>query len=68
MPGVQITVCESIRQAGNDLPILLLSARTLPEDLGPLDLLLPPPFYAVVPLPRTMPFDDNELPFRNFGP
>ena len=42
--------------------------RTLPEDLGPLDLLLPPPFYAVVPLPRTMPFDDNELPFRNFGP
>ena len=33
LPGMSgYTVCESIRQAGNDLPILLLSARTLPED------------------------------------
>jgi hypothetical protein len=31
-------------------------------------LLLPPPFYAVTPLPRDMPYSDRELPFHNFGP
>ena len=33
LPGMSgYTVCESIRETGNDVPILLLSARTLPED------------------------------------
>jgi 4-amino-4-deoxy-L-arabinose transferase-like glycosyltransferase len=31
-------------------------------------LLLPPPFYVVTPLPRSMPYSDRELPFHNFGP
>lgn len=31
-------------------------------------LLLPPPFPVVTPLPRTMPYSDEELPFHNFGP
>ena len=33
LPGMSgYAVCEQIRQAGNDVPILMLSARTLTED------------------------------------
>lgn len=33
MPGMSgYTVCESLRESGNDMPILILSARTLTED------------------------------------
>ncbi len=42
--------------------------HTFPSVFQPSRILLPPPFYAVTPLPRTMPYEDSELPFRNFGP
>ncbi len=33
LPGMSgYAVCEAVRNAGNDIPILMLSARTLPED------------------------------------
>jgi len=42
--------------------------RDFPGEVTLGALLLPPPFWLVAPLPRHMPYADQELPFDNFGP
>ncbi len=42
--------------------------HTFPGGVQAGELLLPPPFWLVTPLPRQMPYSDTELPFHNFGP
>lgn len=39
-----------------------------PDQVGVSDVLLTPDFYAVAPLPRQMPWDDQDLPFSYIGP
>jgi hypothetical protein len=40
----------------------------IPPQIGLGDVLWPPRFYVVSPLPRFMPYEDGDLPFGNPGP